>query len=87
MSQGERVNSPKGKKKVPGRSIEEMKEKPIFAVEEDTEEMRKWRGLRQSEMDLCWKKLAEKMEAREVPLRAEVTSWNGRECAETRDSK
>ena len=87
MTRGERVNSPKEKKQVPGWSIEEMKEKPIIAVEEDTEEMRKWRGLSQSEMDLCWKKLAEKMEAREVPLRAEVTPWNGRECAKTRDTK
>ena len=31
-------------------------------LEEDTEEMRKWRGMSQSEMDLCWKKLAERME-------------------------
>ena len=48
--------------KVPGWSIEEMKEKPHIAVEEDTEEMRKWRGLSHSEMDLCWKNLAEKLE-------------------------
>ena len=54
MSQGERVKSPKEEKKVPGWSIEEMKEKSIIAVEEDTEEMRKWRGLSQSEMDPCW---------------------------------
>ena len=39
-----------------------MKERPNIAVEEDTEEMRNWRGLSQSEMDLCWKKLAERME-------------------------
>ena len=51
--------SPKEKKKVPGWSIEEMKEKPNIAVEEDTEEMRKWRGLSQSEMDQCWRNLAE----------------------------
>ena len=29
---------------------------------EDTEEMRKWRGLSQSEMDLYWKNLAGRME-------------------------
>ena len=62
MSQGKRVNNPKEKKKVPGWSIEEMKERPNIAVEEDTEEMKKWRDLSQSEMDLCWKKLAERME-------------------------
>ena len=31
-------------------------------MEEDTEEMKKWSDLSQSEMDLCWKKLAERME-------------------------
>ena len=30
-------------------------EKTNIAVVEDTEEMRKWRGLSQSEMDLGWK--------------------------------
>ena len=39
-----------------------MKERPNIAVEEDTEEMRKWRSLNQSEMDLCWKNLGERME-------------------------
>ena len=42
--------------------MEEMREQPNIAVEVDTEEMRKWRGLSQSEMDPCWKKLAERME-------------------------
>ena len=62
MSQGERVKDPKEKKKVPGWSIEEMKERPNIAVEEDTEEMKRWRRLSQSEMDLCWKNLSERME-------------------------
>ena len=31
-------------------------------MEEDTEEMKRWRSLNQSEMDLCWKNLVEKME-------------------------
>ena len=31
-------------------------------MEEDTEEMKKWRGLSQSEMVLCWNNLAERME-------------------------
>ena len=62
MSQGKRVKSPTEKKKVPGWSIDEMKEKPLIAVEEDTDEVRKWRGLSQGEMDMCWKKLAERME-------------------------
>ena len=34
-----------------------MKEKA-----KDTEEMKRWRSLNQSEMDLCWKNLVEKME-------------------------
>ena len=47
MSQGKRAKSPKEKKKVPGWSIAEM---------------RKWRGLSQSDKDQCWRNLAEKME-------------------------
>ena len=43
-----------------------MKEKPNVAVEEYTEEMRKWRSLSQSEMDQCWKKLSERVEEEEV---------------------
>ena len=39
-----------------------MKERTNIAEEEDTEEMKRWRSLNQSEMDLCWKKLAERME-------------------------
>ena len=39
-----------------------MKEKPSISVVEDTEEMRKWRGLSQSEMDLRWKNLAGRMQ-------------------------
>ena len=62
MSQGEKVKHPKEKKKVPGWSIEEMKERPDIAVEEDTEEIKRWRSPNQSEMDLCWKSLAERME-------------------------
>ena len=42
MSQGKkRGKDTKEKKKVPGCSIEEMKERPNIAVEEDTEEMKK----------------------------------------------
>ena len=55
------MKNPKEKKKVPRWSIEEMKERPDTAVEEDTEEMKRWRSLNQSEMDLCWKNLAERM--------------------------
>ena len=62
MSQGKGVKGFKEEKKVPRWSIEEMKEKPNIAVEEDTEEMTKWRGLSQSEMDQCWQNLAERME-------------------------
>ena len=45
-----------------GWSTEEMKEKPSSSVEEDIEEMRKWRDLSQEEMDQCWKNWAERME-------------------------
>ena len=39
-----------------------MKERPNVAVEEHTKEMKRWKSLNQSEMDLSRKKLAEKME-------------------------
>ena len=62
MSQGEGVMGPKEKKRVPGWSTEEMKEKTNIDIVGDGEELRKWRCLNQSEMDLCWKNLAERME-------------------------
>ena len=75
-------------------------EKPNADVVEDTEEMRKWRSLSQSEMDLCWKNLAKKMEeevmdkymvelkmAKGRLLEAKVTRWKGGECAKTRNTK
>ena len=31
-------------------------------MEEDTEEVRNWRGLSQCEMNQCWKNVAERME-------------------------
>ena len=67
-------------------------------MEEDTEEMNRWRSLNQSEMDLCWKKLAERMEeevldkykvdeSKRGVSKAEVTLWNGEECAKTRNTE
>ena len=44
MSQGKGVKGLKEKKKVPGWSVEEMREKPNVDVVVDTEEMEKWRG-------------------------------------------
>ena len=92
MSQGKRANSLKEKKHVPGWSIEEMKEKPNVAVVEDTEEMMKWTGL--SEMDLCWKDLAERVEEEEKkveerPSEVGVPPWNGEGCVkqETQNKK
>ena len=41
-----------------GWSIEEIKDKPNSLLEEDTAEMRKWRGMNQKDMDQCWKELA-----------------------------
>ena len=52
----------KEKKKVSGWSMEEMMEKPTIAVEEDTGEMKRWRGMSQSEIDQSWKNLVERME-------------------------
>ena len=62
MSQGQRVKSLKEKKKVSGWSMEEMEEELSVAEKEDTEEVKKWRGLSQSETDQSWKNLAERME-------------------------
>ena len=59
---GMEVKGIKEKKNVSGWSKEEMKEKLSIAVEEDTEEVKKWRGLSQSEIDQSWKNLAERME-------------------------
>ena len=61
MLQGQRVKNTKEKKNVPGMSTEEMKDRPNVAVEEDTEEMKRWRSLNQSEMDLCCTNLVEEM--------------------------
>ena len=44
-SQCKGVKGLKEKKNVSGWSVEEVKETPNVAVEEDTEEMRNWRGL------------------------------------------
>ena len=62
MSQGEKAKCTKEKKKVKGWPTEEMKNKANILLEEDTEEMRKRRGMSQDEMDQCWKSLAERME-------------------------
>ena len=71
MSQGKGVKGFKEKKTVPGWSVEEMKEKPDIAVEEDAEDMRKWKGLSQSEMDQCWTSTRSK-KAREMPSEVDV---------------
>ena len=63
MQQDRRVKkTPKKRRQLPGRSTEEMKERPNVAVEEHTKEMKRWKSLNQSEVDLSRKKLAEKME-------------------------
>ena len=41
-----------------------MKDKPNSLLEEDTEEMTKWRGMNQEEMDQSWKYLEEKWRKR-----------------------
>ena len=90
MPQGKGVKGFKETKKVSGWSVEEMRKKPNIAVEVDTDEMRKWRDLSQSEMGLCWKNLAERMEeskkAKKRLSEAEVPFWNGKgwlKCIDT----
>ena len=75
-----------------------MKEKPNIVVEIDTAEMRKWRSLSQSELDLCWGKLAERMkeevlnkyeveEAKKRLSEVEVLLWSGEGCAKARNTE
>ena len=97
MSQGKGVKGMKEKEKVIGWSTEEMREKPNVALEEDSEEMRKWRGLSQSEMDQCWKNLVEwkrkswtstrSKKAKERPSLVEVPRWNEGGCAKSRNTE
>ena len=42
--------------------LEEMKERPDLTVVEGADEMKRWRSLNPSEIDLCWKSLAGRME-------------------------
>ena len=58
-----------------------MKERPNIAVEEDTEEMKRWRSLNHGEMDLCWKKVAERMEEEVLDKieHEEEESWRERD--------
>ena len=91
----QKVPEPKKKKKVPGWSTEEMKERPNVAVEGDTEEMKRWRSLNQSEMDLCFKNFWLRKWSREVldkykgqrEQESEMTLWNGEEWEKVRDIK
>ena len=61
MSKGEEVKCTKEKVKVKGWFIEEMKDKVNSFKEIDTEEIMKWRGLSQEEIDQCWKNWPEKL--------------------------
>ena len=61
MSHAEEVMCTK-EKKVKGWSTEVMKGKPSSSLEEDAEEIRKWGGGSQDEMDQSWKNLVERME-------------------------
>ena len=75
-----------------------MKEKPNIAVVEDTEEVRKWRGLSQSRNGTCagricleeWKRKSWKIQGRRKqkrPSEVEVPSWNLGGHAKTRDTE
>ena len=75
-----------------------MKARPNIAVEEDTEEMNRWRSLNQCEMDLCWKNLADRMEqevldkynveeSKKGTLMAQATHSNGEECGAVKNTE
>ena len=81
MSQGKRVKSPREKKKVSGRSIEEMNEEPNIDVEEMLEELGGENG-RGSSGQVQGRRRQKKR-----PLKVVVTPWNGGECAKTRNIK
>ena len=50
--------------------------------------MKRWRSLNQIEMDLRWKKLAERTQEEVLDkYKVEETPWNGEEYAETKDLK
>ena len=53
MSHGKRVKGLKEGKKIAGRSVEDMEEELNVAEKEDSEEVKKWRGLSKSETE--WK--------------------------------
>ena len=95
MSQGKGVKGRTEKKKVPGWSVDKMKEKPNIAVVEDTEELRfkpERNGLMLEEMG--WKEWKRKSwtskrskKAKERPSEVGVPPWNGGVCAKTRNSE
>ena len=78
---------------------QEMKERPNIAVVEDAEEMKRWRSLNQSEMDLTlgriwlkgWKRRSwtntKSKKARRGPSKAEATHWNGEESEEVKNTE
>ena len=95
MSQGKGVKCSKEKKKVKRWSNEEKKGKPSSSSVEDTEEIIKFRGLK-NEIDPCWTNLAERMEeevldnykvedSRERLTKAEAPRCSGGVCAEARN--
>ena len=73
-----------------------MKDKRNSLLEEDTEEMRKWRGMNEEEMDQCWKKVTERTEEevldkykvedrKRQAFTAEASRWSGGVCTEARN--
>ena len=62
MSQAERVKIPKKRRKYQDGLLKNEGKAKHRCGAKDTEEMKRWRSLNQSEMDLCWKKLVERME-------------------------
>ena len=88
VSQCKQVKGIEEKKKVKGWSTEERKNKPCDDTDEDTEEMSKWRSMRQEEMDVVgggWlRRWRERFwtstrwrTATEVLTEAEAPRWNG----------
>ena len=93
--QGKAVKCLKEKKRVPGWSIQEMKEKPNNALVEDSEEVTKWRGLSLTKVGIMWLKEWKRTSWTSTRLKkvierlseVEVLFWNGERYAKARNTE
>ena len=92
MSQGKKARGIEEKKKVKGWSTEEIKDKPISSLEEDTREMIEWRSTSQEKrwinVGRSWRRKWRKrfwISSRWTTVKEELTDaeapcWNGGVC-------